>query len=345
MRYLFPLLLSKSLFAASWQESLDSCLMSINSFWGSLLFYSDHPLRLPFILIVMLAGSLFFSFRYGFVNVKLFRHAIDVVRGRYDSPEDKGEITHFQALTSALSATVGLGNIAGVAIAISLGGPGAVFWLWVVGFFGMSMKFSSCTLAQIYRKVHRDGSVLGGPMVYLEKGFKEQIPQFAFIGKVFAVVFAAFTIVASLGGGNMFQANQMYEVLSYQAPFFASQPWIVGPVLAALVGVVIIGGIKRIGEVTSKLVPFMCVFYCLSCLAIMIGQYSEIPAVFYSIFSQAFDPDSIWAGGFVGVLIQGVKRASFSNEAGLGSAAIAHAAAKNRQASERRACCYARSFH
>ena len=322
------ILSSSSVLASSWQENLDEVIGGINSYWGSFLFYSDHPFKLPLILMVMLFGSVFFSLRYGFVNVRLFRHALDVVRGKYDNEEDKGEITHFQALTSALSATVGLGNIAGVAIAISLGGPGAVLWLWLIGFLGMSMKFSSCTFAQLHRVVHEDGSVLGGPMVYLEKGFKEQLPKLAWLGKFFSVVFAVFTIVASLGGGNMFQANQTFELLSSQFPGLASNPWLIGILLSFFVAIVIIGGIKRIGEVTSKLVPAMCAFYCLSCLAIIIGNYSAIPGVFAQIFVQAFNPDSMWAGGFVGVLIQGVKRASFSNEAGLGSAAIAHAAAK-----------------
>lgn len=330
MRLLLGLmsLSSSTLFASDWKESIENILMGVNHYWGSFLFFSDHPLKLPLILIVMLSGSIFFTLRYSFVNLRLFRHALDIVRGKYDREEDKGEITHFQALTSALSATVGLGNIAGVAIAISLGGPGAVLWLWLIGFLGMNMKFSSCTFAQLHRVVHKDGSILGGPMVYLEQGFKEQLPRYAWLGKIFAVIFAVFTIVASLGGGNMFQANQTYELLSAQIPGLANSPWLVGVLLSFFVGIVIIGGIKRIGEVTSKLVPFMCVFYCLSCLAIIFGNLSQVPQILSQIFIQAFNPDSMWAGGFVGVLIQGVKRASFSNEAGLGSAAIAHAAAK-----------------
>jgi AGCS family alanine or glycine:cation symporter len=326
--YILSMLISSPLWASDFEAAIDNIFFQFNEFWGSFLFYSDHPLKLPLILLVMVFGSIFFSFRYSFVNIRFFLHAIDVVRGKYDRKEDLGEITHFQALTSALSATVGLGNIAGVAIAISLGGPGAVLWLWVSAFFGMSMKFSCCTFAQMYRIVHKDGSVLGGPMVYLEKGFEEYLPKLAWLGKGFAVVFAIFTIIASLGGGNMFQGNQTYELLAEQIPFLANHPWFMGFVLALLVGVVIIGGIQRIGEVTSKLVPFMCIFYCVSCLVIIFSNFSLIPSMFTQIFVQAFNPDSIWAGGFVGVLIQGVKRASFSNEAGLGSAAIAHAAAK-----------------
>lgn len=301
---------------------------AVNSFWGSVLFWSGHPLQLPFILVVMLAGGVFFTIRYGFVNISLFRHAFEVVRGKYDKDHHDGEISHFQALTSALSATVGLGNIAGVAVAISLGGPGAVFWLWVVAFFGMSMKFSSCTFAQLYRIVKEDGRIIGGPMVYLDQGIAKHYPGKAWLGRTFGVVFAVFTIGASFGGGNMFQGNQTYELLATQFPFLDGHAWLVGVILAIAVGVVVIGGITRIGEVTSKLVPLMCGCYILCCLALIFSNFSVVPDMFAEIFSQAFFPDAIWAGGFVGVLTQGVKRASFSNESGLGSAAIAHAAAK-----------------
>ena len=325
------LLFSTSLYAGEsdgWQSSINSFFGAINKHWGAVLFWDQHPLRLPLILVVMVAGGIFFTFRFGFVNVALFKHAIDVIRGKYDKKEDKGEITHFQALTSALSATVGLGNIAGVAVAISLGGPGAVLWLWIIAFFGMSMKFSSCTLAQMHRIVHKDGRILGGPMVYLERAIKEQIPSFAWLGKVFGSVFAVFTIGASFGGGNLFQGNQTFELLASQFPVLAGYGWLVGLVLAFFIAIVIIGGIKRIGEVTSKMVPVMCFFYCGGCLTIIFGNISMVPEMFAEIFRQAFNPDAMWAGGFVGALTQGVRRASFSNEAGLGSAAIAHAAAK-----------------
>lgn len=325
------LFMTKTVYASQpyeWQSAINALFGTINKHWGAVLFWDEHPLRLPLILVVMVTGGLFFTFRFGFVNVALFKHAIDVLRGKYDKKEDKGEITHFQALTSALSATVGLGNIAGVAVAISLGGPGAVLWLWIVAFFGMSMKFSSCTLAQMHRIVHKDGRVLGGPMVYLEQAFKHQLPSLAPLGKVFGLVFAFFTIGASFGGGNLFQGNQTFELLANQFPFLAGYDWLVGIILAFFIGIVIIGGIKRIGEVTSKMVPFMCIFYCGGCLAIIMGNITMVPAMFAEIFRQAFNPDAMWAGGFVGVLTQGVRRGAFSNEAGLGSAAIAHAAAK-----------------
>jgi AGCS family alanine or glycine:cation symporter len=309
----------------------ESVIGTINTHWSKILFWSDHPLQLPFILVIMASGGVFYTFRYGFVNVKLFRHSFDVIRGKYDNPKDVGEISHFQALTAALSATVGLGNIAGVAVAIALGGPGAVFWLWVVAFFGMSMKFSSCTFALLHRKVYEDGRVLGGPMVYIPEAFRLYLPRFATVGKVLGVVFSVFTIGASFGGGNMFQANQTFELLAGQFPVLKDYGLVVGMVLAVTVALVIIGGISRIGDVTAKMVPAMCGFYVICCLAIILGNITAVPELFGEIFRQAFNPDAAFAGGFIGVLTQGVKRASFSNEAGLGSAAIAHAAAKTDQ--------------
>lgn len=307
-------------------ESINQGFGKIVHYYAPILFYEIPLIKLPFILFVMTMGGIFFTFRYGFINVKLYKHAIDVVRGKYDNPEDEGEISHFQALTSALSATVGLGNIAGVAVAIQLGGPGAVFWLWVVAFFGMCMKFSSCTFAQLYRQVKPDGTVLGGPMVYLRDGLAELNLKKVGIG--LGAFYAFMTVMASFGGGNLFQANQAYELLSNQFPTVANHPWVVGIIISVSSGVVLLGGIKRIGDVTSKLVPLMCAFYVLSCLAIIISNISQVPSLIMSIFTEAFNPSAIYTGGFLGVFIQGVKRASFSNEAGLGSAAIAHAAAK-----------------
>jgi AGCS family alanine or glycine:cation symporter len=284
-------------------------------------------MELPALLLLMLCGGIFFTFRLGFINVRLFVHSIACIRGQYDNPDDEGEISHFQALTAALSATVGLGNIAGVAVAIGAGGPGVVFWMWIVAFFGMSMKFTSCTFAQLYRQVDDEGRVLGGPMVYLKQGFKERFPGMAGAGIFLGALFAVCTICGSIGGGNLFQANQTYELLSGEFSFL-SNPWLVGGIMAVLSAVVIIGGIRRIGEVTSKLVPLMCAFYCLTCIVIIIANISELPAVIANIFTEAFNPKSAAVGGFAGVLMQGIKRASFSNEAGLGSAAIAHSAAK-----------------
>ncbi|MDD9951561.1 MAG: alanine/glycine:cation symporter family protein [Zetaproteobacteria bacterium] len=322
---------SPSIHAAVWEQKINSFFGQINQSWGGILFWSDHPLQLPLILIVMIFGGLFFTFKYGFINVRLFKHAFDVIRGKFDKKHNAGEITHFQALTSALSATVGIGNIGGVAIAVSLGGPGVVFWLWVVAFFGMSMKFSSCTLAQYYRDVDTKGNVLGGPMVYLAKGFSEKHVSMRIFGKGLSIIFAVFTIVASFGGGNLFQGNQTFEVIQSQFPSTANYGWLVGLILAICIGAVIIGGIKRIGEVTGKMVPAMCVLYCGCCITIIASNSSHLGSTIYSIFTEAFQPDALWAGGFMGVLIQGMRRASFSNEAGIGSASIAHAAAKTDQ--------------
>jgi len=313
------------------QQQIDAVFgWIVGNILAPVLFY--NVFGVPLIIVVLVSGGIFFSTRYRYINVRMFRHAIDVVRGRYDDPNDPGEISHFKALTSALAATVGLGNIAGVALAITAGGPGAIFWMWLTAFFGMSMKFSSCTLAQVYREVDEDGHVMGGPMVYLKKGIAEQVPSLAWLGAIFSPLFAVLTIFASFGGGNMFQTNQTYSVISHIAgldelPIFKP---IFGILMAILVGVVIIGGIKRIGDVTSKLVPAMCLGYVAICLLIVIANFSAVPPMFLSIFTQAFSPEAAF-GGFIGVLVQGMKRAAFSNEAGLGSAAIAHAAAKTKE--------------
>ncbi len=320
------LLLSPSVLAQTdtdFQATINHIFEGINGAYAPILFWEIPLIKLPLILFIMVTGGIFFTIRYGFLNIRLFRHAIDVVKGDYDHPEHEGDITHFQALTSALSATVGLGNIAGVAVAIGAGGPGAIFWIWLAAFFGMSMKFSSCTFAQLYRTKDSKGGMLGGPMVYLSEGLKEK--NFAGAGKFLGIFFAIMTIMASFGGGNLFQANQTYEIIKMQFP--GANPWVVGVTLAFLAGVVLLGGIKRIGAVTSKLVPLMCGFYVITCFIIIFTNFAEVPNMFANIFRQAFSPDAMY-GGFLGVMIQGLRRASFSNEAGLGSAAIAHSAAK-----------------
>ncbi len=322
----FFLFLSPSILAQSdvdFQATINHIFEGINGAYAPILFWEIPFIKLPLILFIMVTGGIFFTIRYGFLNIRLFRHAIDVVKGDYDHPEHEGDITHFQALTSALSATVGLGNIAGVAVAIGTGGPGAIFWIWCAAFFGMSMKFSSCTFAQLYRTKDSKGGMLGGPMVYLSEGLKEK--NFEGMGKFLGVFFAIMTIMASFGGGNLFQANQTYEIIKMQFP--GANPWVVGITLAFLAGIVLLGGIKRIGAVTSKLVPLMCGFYVITCFIIIFTNLGEVPNMFSNIFRQAFSPDAMY-GGFLGVMIQGLRRASFSNEAGLGSAAIAHSAAK-----------------
>ncbi|MFB3117392.1 MAG: alanine/glycine:cation symporter family protein, partial [Myxococcota bacterium] len=256
-----------------------------------------------------------------------FRHAIDCTLGRYTDPQATGEITHFQALSAALSATVGLGNIAGVAFAVGIGGPGAIFWMIVAGFLGMSSKFAECALGQLYRVTRADGHVSGGAMHYLRDGLAEL--GLARLGKVLAVIFALMCIGGSLGGGNMYQANQSFAQIAGVLPFMANQGGaaVFGLILASLVGVVIIGGVKRIGEVAARLVPFMCILYILCGACILIAHIGSLGSAIATIVADAFSWQA-GAGGFFGVLIQGFRRAAFSNEAGTGSAAIIHAAAR-----------------
>ena len=282
---------------------------------------------LPLIVIVLLLGSLFFTFYFGWLNVRGFRHAIDVTMGKYDNPDDPGEISHFQALTSALSATVGLGNIAGVAVAFGLGGPGALLWMMVLGVFGMSAKLNECTLAQLYRQIDDDGTVHGGPMYYLEIGLKEK--GLGALGIVLAVIFAVFCVLGSFGGGNMFQANQSFVAIKAQLPVLGGEYYDLafGIALAFMVGLVIIGGIKKIGAVTEKIIPFMVGTYLIAGVVVLATHLGEIPDAISSILAGAFSPEAAF-GGVVGVMVQGIKRAVFSNEAGIGSAAIAHSAAK-----------------
>ncbi len=303
---------------------LDALFGDVVNLLAKILF-ADFGTGMPLIVVMLLVGGVYYSFFFGWISLRGLRHSIDVIRGRYDSPDAPGEISHFQALTSALSATVGLGNIAGVAIAVSLGGPGAIFWMVLTAFFGMASKLASCTLAVMYRTVHPDGHISGGPMYYLERGL--QAKGMKNFGRTLAVIFAILTIGGSLGGGNMFQANQTLEILGTTSPFFQTYNWAVGIVLAALVAIVIIGGIRRIGRVTSRIVPFMCLLYVATSLLIIFSRFTEIPTMLVTIVSEAFSPSAIY-GGFIGILITGVKRAAFSNEAGLGSAAFVHAAAK-----------------
>lgn len=283
----------------------------------------------PFVLIWLIVGAIFFTIYMKFINFTGFKHAIDVVRGKYDDPNDKGEVSHFQALTAALSGTVGVGNIAGVAIAVSLGGPGATFWMIVAGVFGMASKFVECTLGVKYRNVYEDGSVSGGPMYYLSKGLAAQGK--GGIGKVLAAIFAVACIGGSFGGGNMVQVNQattqFIAVTGGTESFLYQKGWIFGVVMAIVVAFIIIGGIKSIAKVTDKIVPFMVGIYVFAALVVIFGNVTEIPAAFGKIFSGAFNADAMY-GGFIGVLILGFRRAAFSNEAGIGSASIAHSAAK-----------------
>ncbi|MBT3666484.1 MAG: alanine:cation symporter family protein [Opitutae bacterium] len=311
---------------SNWQENIDLFFgESIVAPLASFLFWPIPGIQMPLVVAWLLGGAVFFTLKMGFVNIRYFKHAIELVRGKYDSKESKGEVTHFQALTTALSATVGLGNIAGVAIAIGTGGPGATFWMILVGFLGMSSKFTECVLGQKYRKIREDGRIMGGAMHYLSDGLKEL--KLKHLGGFLAGLFCLLCIGGSFGGGNAFQVVQSLDLIKTVFPALSNHPWIYGITLSILVGLVIIGGIKSIAKVASFIVPFMCAVYLLACSYILIILSDQIPHAISLILSQAISPDAAF-GGFLGVLIIGVKRAVFSNEAGIGSAAIAHSTAK-----------------
>lgn len=309
-------------------EQINNAVAPVTDFVTNIVFYSVpvNGVGLPLILVWLVVAAFIFTFYFRFINLRGFGQALRITRGDYDDPKDDGEVTHFQALTAALSGTVGLGNIAGVAVAIGLGGPGATFWMIIVGLLGMSSKFVECTLGVKYRRVHADGTVSGGPMYYLTEGFSNR--GWPRLGRILAVFFAIMCIGGSFGGGNMFQANQAFEQVMTKTGF--GDGWLFGLGMAFLVGLVIIGGIRSIARVTRILVPFMCGAYVLAALFIIFGHIADIPAALGLIVTAAFAPEAV-GGGLIGVLIQGIQRAAFSNEAGVGSAAIAHAAVKTRE--------------
>ena len=318
-----------NMFSRNVNASLDPIVGVI----GSVIFYDiTKPFggqkNIPFIVVWLVFGAIFFTLKMNFINIKGFKHAIMLIKGDYDDPNHKGEVSHFQALTTALSGTVGLGNIAGVAIAISLGGPGATFWMIVAGLLGMSSKFVECTLGVKYRVIDSNGVVSGGPMYYLRDGLAKR--NFKNLGKYLAILFAILCIGGSIGGGNMFQANQAFAAVKGLFPSLSNLGPLFGLVLAALVGFVIVGGIKSIAKVTEKIVPFMAAIYVGAAMIIIIINISDIGFVVSQIINGAFSPEA-GLGGFIGVLIVGFKRAAFSNEAGVGSASIAHSAAKTKE--------------
>ena len=332
-------------------ERINTAFKPVADFFSAVIFFEVYE-GVPFVLILLVLSALFFTIYFGFVNIVRFPTAINVVRGKYDSidhhsadpkaevnivdgdivdtisDESEGEVTHFQALATAVSGTVGNGNIAGVALAIALGGPGATFWMIICGLLGMSTKFVECTLGVQYRDIGPDGTVHGGPMYYLTKGLQEK--GFGALGKFCAVIFAIFCIGGSFGGGNAAQSNQativVKELLSLESTAAGTA---IGIILAILVGIVIIGGIKRIASVTEKIVPFMAILYAIACLYIILSNIGLLGGAIQLIISEAFNPQAV-TGGFVGVLLVGFKRAAFSNEAGAGSASIAHSAVKTK---------------
>ncbi|MDJ0947287.1 MAG: alanine/glycine:cation symporter family protein [Alphaproteobacteria bacterium] len=330
----FVLLLPMSAVAQEIEKTIDQQVSEIfSTVFGpfvSFIFYSVPIAGVSFPLIVgwLIICSIVLTVKMGFIQFSGLKHSVNLIRGVYSRPEDAGEVSHFQALATALSGTVGLGNIAGVAVAVSLGGPGATFWMIVAGIFGMVAKFTECTLGVKYRNEYPDGRVSGGPMYYLSKGLEKQ--GRAGLGKVLAVLFAIMCIFGSLGGGNMFQGNQAHQMIAGTFGIFTETGWLFGLILAVIVGAVIIGGIKSIARVTEKIVPLMAVIYVGTALIILFANFTDIPAAFGIIMKGAFAPDAV-GGGIIGVLIQGLKRASFSNEAGIGSAAIAHSAVRTKE--------------
>ena len=330
---------------------INEAFTPIANWWGAVILHHFPSTSIPTIIILLVGGALFFTFYFGFVNVRQFLTAVQTVRGKYDEVDhlsvgapdlaiesdikdtikdesQEGEVSHFQALATAVSGTVGNGNIAGVELAIAVGGPGATFWMILCGFLGMSTKFVECTLGVRYRDVGEDGTVYGGPMYYLTKGLKER--GLGRIGKFLAVTFAILCIGASFGGGNAAQSNQAaMQLVNSFGMTGGSARTIIGLIMMVFVGIIIIGGIKRIASVTEKIVPFMALMYVLACLYIIGSNLSFVDDAFGMIFSQAFNPQA-GLGGLLGVLITGFRRAAFSNEAGAGSASIAHAAVKTK---------------
>ena len=316
-------------------QRFDEAFQPISEFFSKRVFFliGDYP----FVIYLLVGSAIFFTVYFVFPNIRYFLTSVNVVRGKYDEIEKDGddskdgEVSHFQALTTAVSGTVGNGNIAGVALAIALGGPGATFWMIICGLMGMSLKFVECTLGVYYRDVDENGVVYGGPMYYLSKGLKEK--GFKNLGKITAVLFAIFCIGGSFGGGNAAQANQaaivLKDLLGMESTFSGA---IIGLLLAVIVGIIIIGGIKRIASVTVKIVPFMALLYIIACIYILAVNFSFLDDAFALIIQEAFNPTAIGVGGFIGVLMIGFKRAAFSNEAGVGSASIAHSAVKTKYA-------------
>ncbi len=314
--------------------AINEAIAPISNFIVGIVFYSVPVFGVQFPLIVMwlVIAAAIATVYFNFISFRAFKHAMELIGGDYADPKDAGEVSHFQALATALSGTVGLGNIAGVAIAVSIGGPGATFWMILAGIMGMSLKFAECTLGVKYRNEYADGSVSGGPMYYLSKGLAEK--NLAGLGKFLAVFFAICCIAGALGGGNMFQANQSFQqivnITGGETGFMADKGWLFGLIVAGIVGAVIIGGIKSIARVTEKVVPFMAVVYCTAAVIIILANITEVPAAFGAIIGGAFSPEGV-AGGAIGALIQGFKRAAFSNEAGVGSASIAHSAVRTKE--------------
>ena len=309
-------------------DAINDATAPIATLIGQIVFFKVpiFGAQLPVVVLWLVVGAVFFTIYMGFINLRGFKHAIELVRGDYADPNSRGEVSHFQALATAVSGTVGIGNIGGVAVAVTVGGPGATFWLILAGFLGMSTKFVECTLGVKYRKEFDDGHVSGGPMYYLRQGFSDRGMEG--FGKFMGTFYAIGIFIGALGIGNMFQSNQAYVQLNHvSGGALDGLGWLVGLILAGVVFSVIIGGIKSIARVTEKIVPFMAIFYCLFALIVIAMNADSIPQAVANIFTGAFTGEGV-AGGALGAMIIGFQRAVFSNEAGIGSASIAHSAVR-----------------
>jgi len=333
---LAPLANASVLANQSLDQKIEAWISPISKAVSDFIFYgiSIGDVNLPLILVWLILAGVICTIYFGFINVRGFAHGFRLIRGDYSDGTGPGEVSHFQALSSAVSGTVGLGNIAGVAVALSIGGAGATFWMVVAGLLGMSTKFAECTLGVKYRLEKSDGTVSGGPMYYLSRGIEANYPKLKAVGWSLAIIFAFCAMLGAIGAGSMFQANQAYMQLftvtgGAEGPL-AERGWLFGLIIAFLAGTVVIGGITRIGAVTSKLVPAMAVIYVVACLIVIGVNINHLPAAFGAIYEGAFTAEGI-QGGVLGALIQGFRRAAFSNEAGLGSAAIAHSTVKTRE--------------
>jgi len=309
---------------------MNEIIQAINGFFENILFFDIffghiEGSSFPFVVAWLIAGGIFLTIKMGFVNLRMLRHSFNIVRGKYHTREDKGVISPFQSLATALSATVGIGNIAAVSIAISWGGAGAAFWMIMAGFLGMTLKFTEVTLSVKYREFLPDGTIMGGGMEYLSRGLADK--GLVGTGKAMAMIFAFFMILGAIGAGNTFQVSQSLTIMQGQMPIFNDYPWAFGVILAFVTGLVIIGGIKRIAHVAEAIVPFMVIFYLGMVFWVLGTYFTAIPDAFALIFREAFNPTAV-AGGIFGAMVQGFQRAVFSNEAGLGSAGIAHAPAR-----------------
>lgn len=318
---------------AGLDERINAAVTPVSNAISAAIFYAVpvHGTELPLIVGWLVLAGIVFTLYFRFINFRGFAHAFRLLRGDYDDPTAPGEVSYFQGLSSAVSGTVGLGNIAGVAVAITLGGPGATFWMILAGVLGMATKFVECSLGTKYRLVKPDGTVSGGPMYYLSRGIAEHYPRLAGLGQVLAVIFALCAMFGAVGAGGMFQANQAYaQMAEITGGFLDDKAALFGIGYAVLAGLVLIGGISRIGQVTEKLVPAMAGIYILSGLVVLGAHVTDIPAAMMLIVHDAFNPEGV-VGGIVGTLIMGFRRAAFSNEAGLGSSAIAHSTIRTRE--------------